>query len=139
MTGSTAMKQGSDQAGVDTSQAAAVFYDGACPICRREIAVYKSMAARSGAGALAHDTAWLDVSDDRTPPPDGFDRETLLARFHVRRVDGSVASGAAAFLAVWRATPRLAWLGRALDRQPFLALGDGLYWVFLKLRRLWRR
>lgn len=117
----------------DPARAAEVFYDGACPVCRREIALYQGMTDR--------DVAWTDVSG---PPPEDaapltLDRETLLARFHVRRADGTIASGFAAFLAVWRASPRLSWIARVLDRQPFLWIGDGFYWAFLKVRPLWRR
>ncbi len=121
----------------DPAQAAEVFYDGACPVCRREIAVYKRMAA-AGDAPLSRDGAWIDVSDPAAAP-DGLDRDALLRRFHVRRANGEVVSGAAAFVAVWRATPSLAWIGRIVDRQPFIAIGDVLYAGFLGVRRLWRR
>lgn len=112
----------------DPARAAEVFYDGACPVCRAEIAVYRR--------ALGDDVSWRDVSAET---PDGLDRDTLLARFHVRRADGALASGPKAFLAIWRTSPRLRWLAVALDRQPFLWIGEALYWAFLKIRPLWRR
>lgn len=122
----------------DERAAAEVFFDGACPICRAEIAAYQRMAAADPASPLAQDGAWRDVAAPGPAPAPERDRDALLARFHVRRVDGSLVSGARAFFAVWRATPRLAWIGRALDRQPFVALGDAAYWAFLKVRPLWR-
>jgi predicted DCC family thiol-disulfide oxidoreductase YuxK len=113
----------------DPAAAAEVFYDGGCPVCRREIAAYRGMAGMEA-------VVWRDVAAE--PVPD-LDRETALARFHVRRADGALVSGAAAFLAVWRRSPRLALAARALDRWPFregLELG---YRGFLAVRRIWRR
>lgn len=114
----------------DAAAAAEVFYDGACPLCRREIAAYRGMAGMEA-------VAWRDLTAAGAAPPD-LDREAALARFHVRRADGTLVSGARAFLAVWRRSPRLAPLARALDRRPFVALLDVGYAGFLRLRRLWR-
>lgn len=115
----------------DPAAASEVFYDGACPVCRREISVYQTMASDS--------VSWRDVSGPDAVDVDGRSQAALLARFHARRADGAIVSGFKAFLAVWRATPRLAWLGRLLDRQPFLFVGEGAYRAFLKVRPLWRR
>jgi predicted DCC family thiol-disulfide oxidoreductase YuxK len=115
----------------DPQAAAECFYDGACPLCRREIAAYR------GARGL-EDVVWRDVSDPACAP-EGLDRDAALARFHVRRRDGRLVAGAAAFLAVWRRNPRLAPLARALDRRPFLGALDLAYAGFLRLRPLWRR
>lgn len=123
----------------DAAQAVEVFYDGGCPICSREIAVYKRMASADPAGPLAQHGAWRDISPQDAATPAEADRETLMRRFHARRADGRLVSGAAAFFAVWRATPKLAWLGRLLDRQPFIAIADLAYAGFLAVRPLWRR
>lgn len=113
----------------DPAAAAEVFYDGACPLCRAEIAQYRGMR---GAEAIA----FRDVAAGDAPPEIGAD--AALARFHVRRADGSLASGFRAFLAVWRANPRLAPAARLLDRAPFTWIGEGVYRLFLRLRPLWR-
>lgn len=119
----------------DPARAADVFYDGGCPVCRKEISFYQRIAS--------DDLAFRDLTDAEAAreaqAASGLGTDALMARFHVRRADGTIASGFAAFLAVWRATPRLAWLGRALDRQPFLFLGERAYRLFLALRPLWRR
>jgi len=119
------------EASIDPAAAEAVFYDGGCPICRREIAAYRDM---SGMDAIE----WRDVTDARTDLC-GLDRAAALARFHARRADGAVVSGAAAFLAVWRRSDRLRPLAIALDRQPFRAALELGYRGFLKVRPLWRR
>jgi predicted DCC family thiol-disulfide oxidoreductase YuxK len=114
----------------DPAAAAEVYFDGGCPLCRDEIAQYRRMA---GADAIA----WRDVAAGEAPPEIG--RAAALARFHVRRADGALASGFRAFLAVWRVNPRLAPLARALDRPPFTWAGEAAYRLFLRMRPLWRR
>ena len=106
-----------------------VYYDGACPVCRREISFYKT---RTGA-----EVSYCDVAAEVCPAPD-LKREEALERFHVRLPDGALVSGAAAFLALWRATPGFRLVGRLLSARPVVALLDVAYSGFLRLRRLWR-
>lgn len=66
-------------------------------------------------------------------PPD-LDRAAALARFHVRRPDGTLVSGAAGFAALWRALPGFALLGRLASVPPVTTLGELAYRLFLPLR-----
>jgi predicted DCC family thiol-disulfide oxidoreductase YuxK len=99
-----------------------VLYDGACPLCRREIGVYRG---------LQPDTpvCYSDVSDPALPLPPGTTREQLMARFHVRGRDGDLLSGAEAFLALWAALPGWRWLA-VLGRVP------GVTWAMERAYRL---
>lgn len=106
-----------------------VYYDGACPVCSREIGFYRG---RTGA-----DVTYCDVAAEACPVPD-LKREDALRRFHVRLADGALVSGAAAFLALWRQTPGFGLAGRLLSARPVVAVLDLAYDGFLKLRRLWR-
>ena len=106
-----------------------VYYDGACPVCRREIGFYEK---RTGSAV-----SYCNVAVEACPAPD-LDREAALKRFHVRLPDGALVSGAAAFLALWRATPGFRLPGRLLSAAPVVAVLDVAYDGFLKLRRLWR-
>ncbi|MFO7853791.1 MAG: DUF393 domain-containing protein [Paracoccaceae bacterium] len=115
----------------DPAAATEVFYDGACPLCRREISTYRRLEGMDR-------VQWRDVSDADFDVPD-LDRDAALARFHARRADGALVSGAAAFLAVWRRNPRLAPLARLLDRTPLRQGLEFAYRVFLRVRPLWRR
>lgn len=115
----------------DPRAAATVFYDGGCPVCRREIGWYRGM--RGG-----DKIAWRDISDPAAPIPPGHDRAAMLGRFTVLRRDGSPATGAAGFSALWRALGPTRPLGRLTDRHPFRAAGEMLYRLFLRLRPLWR-
>lgn len=127
---SETLEQPRPVAPADPAAAATVFYDGACPLCRREIAQYRAMSGAEG-------IAWVDIAAEE--PPTGWNRDELLGRFTALRGDGRVARGAAGFAALWRGLGPLRWLGRLADRQPFLLVGEGLYRLFLRLRPLWRR
>jgi len=72
-----------------------VWFDGGCPLCRREIALMRRLDRQ-------HAITFLDVGREGTVCP--IDRAALLARFHALE-DGRMLSGAAAFSAMWRAIP----------------------------------
>lgn len=109
-----------------------VYFDGACPVCRREIGAYQRQAG-------AADIVWIDAAAcDPSSLGPGLDRRLALSRLHVRAADGTLAAGAAAFVAVWRELPKLSWLARLASSRPVLLLLDGAYSMFLRLRPLWR-
>ena len=102
-----------------------VWYDGACPLCLREIGVMRRL---DSCGAIT----FIDVSEggDLTCP---IDQSELLARFHAEE-DGQVVSGAAAFAAMWRAIPLLRPLGLIARNRVILNLLERAYVHFLKVR-----
>jgi len=110
-----------------------VWFDGGCPLCRREIALMRRLDRR-------HAINFVDVVREGTSCP--IDRAALLARFHAME-DGRLLSGAAAFAAMWRAIPRLRPLGLAARNPHVLAMLEWLYRRFLrwrpKLQRVMRR
>jgi len=105
-----------------------VLYDGACPLCRREIAVYSNLQPLQ----LDAPVCFADVSSAAVPLPSGTTREQLLARFHVMGRDGQLLSGAQAFLALWAALPGWRWLALA-GRLP------GAGWLLERMYRLFLR
>ena len=102
-----------------------VWYDGACPLCIREIALMRRLDKR---GAIT----FLDVAEGADPSCP-IDRATLLARFHAEE-NGAVLSGAAAFAAMWRAIPLLRPLGLAARSPLILKVLEAAYVQFLKVR-----
>ena len=106
-----------------------VWYDGGCPLCRREIALMQRLDRR---GAIC----FVDVAADARACP--IDRAELLARFHARE-DGVLLSGAAAFAAMWRAIPVLRPIGLAARNATVLAALECLYRGFLRLRPMLQR
>lgn len=109
----------------------AVFYDGSCPLCSAEIAVYRD---QDSAGALT----WVDVSQPASLP-EGMTQAAAMARFHVMTPDGQILLGAAAFVRVWRALPGWRWLARLSDLPGMLWVMDLTYDGFLKIRPFTQR
>lgn len=109
-----------------------VLYDGACPLCRREIALYRGLPA-------SQPLAFVDVSDAAVALPSGADRAQLLARFHVRRADGTLADGARGFVALWAVLPGWRWLARLAALPGITPLMEAAYRAFLHLRPAMQR
>lgn len=109
-----------------------VFFDGSCPLCRREIGFYQR---RRGADAIA----WVDLTDPDQGSVDaelGGDLtcEAAMERFHVREPNGTLKDGAAGFVALWKALPNFRWLGRLVSIPPLLWTAEKAYNAFLKIR-----
>jgi predicted DCC family thiol-disulfide oxidoreductase YuxK len=103
-----------------------VMYDGACPLCRREIGIYQSLSP-------LEPVSWLDVSakNENMSPED---QSRFMARFHVRTKDGHLLSGAAAFVALWLTMPGWRWLGRFGQLPGMTELMEVFYNGFLRIR-----
>ena len=115
-----------------TAAALTVYYDGACPVCSREIAVYRRQVG-------AEQCVWVDASScPESALGDGLSRDRALARFHVRRADGVLVDGMRGFTVLWRALPRFAWAGRIAAIGPIPRWLDAAYSVFLRARPLWQ-
>jgi predicted DCC family thiol-disulfide oxidoreductase YuxK len=114
-----------------TTPRVTVLYDGACPLCRREIGLYQRADGAEG-------IAWQDVS-----PPDAdpgcISREEAMRRFHVIDETGQLRSGADAFIALWLSLPRWRWLGRIASLPPLPWLLERAYRGFLVIRPAMQR
>lgn len=112
-----------------TPEVLTVLYDGACPLCRREMAHLQGLAAKQQGSGLC----FVDVSandSERTP-----DEQTrLLARFHVQGADGRLLDGAAAFVAMWARLPGWRWLARLARLPGVLPALECAYRGFLRVR-----
>lgn len=108
---------------------ATVYYDGACPLCTREVDFYR---AQPGAG-IVH---FVDVSAGSDDIADDLTRRDALARFHVRGADGRLRDGAEAFATLWLALPYLRGLGKLVQQPWVLPFAEAAYRVFLKVRPL---
>ena len=113
-----------------------MWYDGDCPLCRREIALYRGLQANGS-------VCYLDVNAADLVMPADVPRDALVARFHVQAASGELHSGAPAFFVLWSALPGWRWLAQ-LGRLPGAVwLTEHLYVRFLGVRpqmqRLFRR
>lgn len=102
-----------------------VWFDGACPLCRREIAMLRRLDRRAAID-------FVDVSEGQ-PESCPVSHEDLLARFHAREGE-RVLSGAAAFAAMYCRIPLLRPIGELARLPLFDRLFEGAYRLFLRLR-----
>ena len=109
-----------------------VLYDGACPLCRREVGVYRGLTP-------LRPLRWCDVSEANSPLPTGGSRADYLARFHVQQADGTLLSGARAFVALWATLPGWRWLARIAALPGVTGLMDIAYRGFLRVRPAMQR
>ncbi|WP_075880754.1 thiol-disulfide oxidoreductase DCC family protein [Vreelandella massiliensis] len=86
-----------------------VYYDGACPSCRRDRARYEQWA-----GEVGRQVAWCDLNEYQdTLRAKGIDPEAALLSLHVENERGEIREGIDAYMALMRRVPRLkplAWL-----------------------------
>lgn len=102
-----------------------VWYDGACPLCLREIALMRRLNRR--------DT--IEFVDGTRSAAENcpIDQAQLLERFHANE-DGKLLSGAEAFAAMWLAIPLLRPLGLLARNRRVLQALELLYTLFLRHR-----
>ncbi len=122
MTGEAKTERASDGAAV-------VYFDGSCPLCTLEIGHYRAQAEGTG-------LTFVDVADPDNLPGDDLSQSDAMARFHVRRPDGTLLSGARAFVAVWETLPRWRWAARVARLPGVVPLMELGYRAFLPVRPL---
>lgn len=117
-----------DKAPVKANNQVTVYFDGSCPLCRREIGFYKKSAG-------SDQILWQDVSRVSDGQVAGdLSCQQAMARFHVRGADGSLKSGAAAFVELWLSLKYWRWFGRVFAHPPGIWFLEKCYLGFLRLR-----
>jgi predicted DCC family thiol-disulfide oxidoreductase YuxK len=104
-----------------------VYFDGSCPLCRAEIAHYRKQDG-------AEQVCFLDVSQREGLVEPDLAKAEAMARFHVRRSDGRLVSGAAAFVSIWRLLPRWRRAARIAALPGAMTVLEGGYRLFLPVR-----
>ena len=105
-----------------------MFFDGGCPICRREVAWYRRLD-RQGR------VRWHDITADSAPLAAlGVRLRDAQARLHAIDREGRLRVGAAAFVAIWRELPYWRWLARAAALPGAVALMDAVYRPYARWR-----
>lgn len=106
-----------------------VYYDGGCPLCRREIGFYQRLD-RGGR------IAWSDASVNASAlAAEGVGQDEALARIYAHEADGRLISGAAVFVAIWRRLPGFRWLAPVAGWTPVLAVLERAYVWFARRRQ----
>lgn len=105
-----------------------VYYDGLCHLCSREIDHYRKQRG-------SEDLRFMDItgaSFDATA--EGVDPVQVHKVMHVRRKDGTLATGVNAFIEIWKILPKYNWAARLAVRPlPSLVLKVG-YEAFAAIR-----
>jgi predicted DCC family thiol-disulfide oxidoreductase YuxK len=116
---------------VKTQVVTKVYFDGGCPLCRREIGWYRERTPLSP-------IEWVDVSAAACDPAGDLCYADAMRVFHVRCADGRLVRGAHAFALLWQRFPGLCWPGRVAAVPGIRHVFEGAYRLFLWIRRSWR-
>jgi predicted DCC family thiol-disulfide oxidoreductase YuxK len=105
-----------------------VYFDGLCPLCSREIEVYRKKD-------LLKQIHFVDImSPSFDAEAEGLDPKKVHDVFHVKTPDGRILTRVDAFAEIWKTLPGfglLRWVAEQPTLRPALDLG---YRVFAKVR-----
>ena len=105
-----------------------VYFDGLCRLCSREIEHYRRCA---GSDQLL----FVDICAPGFRPGDhGLDPHEVHKNMHVRRVDGTMAVGVDAFIAIWSALPRYRMLPKFANAFGIRSVLNIGYRIFASVR-----
>jgi predicted DCC family thiol-disulfide oxidoreductase YuxK len=114
-----------------------VYYNSRCPVCDAGIHWQRRRMTAAGAGNTAD---WRDINGDPNALRFcGAELNDVRRKLYVLDDAGNVHIGAAAFAALWRATPGQRWLGRLLLLPPLAAVARWGYDAFAALLYAWNR
>nr|WP_315486753.1 DUF393 domain-containing protein [uncultured Undibacterium sp.] len=123
----------STSASASTAKVCTIYFDGACPLCSKEIATYQTWRG-------ANRIEWIDASRcSELALGAELERTQALVKLHARDENGMLVSGAAAFVMMWRQLPALKWITPCFGHASVIHALDYLYEGFLKIRPLWRK
>jgi predicted DCC family thiol-disulfide oxidoreductase YuxK len=89
-----------------------VYYNSLCPVCRAGIEGQRQRMTAAG-----ENVEWCDINENPEALAEiGVGLEAVRRKLHVREIDGRLAVGAEAFVALWQRTPGQRWLARAIGR-----------------------
>ena len=106
-----------------------VFYDGGCPACSREIALYRRRE-------LTGRVAWIDLAQNpEALTPHGVTLEEGMRYLHAFGVDGQRHAGVDAFIEIWRRVPGCRPLAALVGFPGIRALAQLGYRLFARYLR----
>ncbi len=125
------MRQPADSAD-DGHSNPVVFYDGACPLCSREIHHYRRLDRQCSID-------WVDI----TRQPELLERYGLtsaqaMQRLHVLDQSNQWHTGTNGFALIWSRLPGYRWLSALLKRFGLIRLLEPMYDRFARWRQKWR-
>jgi predicted DCC family thiol-disulfide oxidoreductase YuxK len=118
---------------VETTMAApetiTVYFDGLCPVCSREVTLYRWLDRRER-------IRWLDLAGaDDVLDAEMFTLDAALEQLHVRDANGSLHLGFDAHLLMWQRLIGFRTLSRWLKRWPIVRnVAEHAYRAFTRRR-----
>jgi predicted DCC family thiol-disulfide oxidoreductase YuxK len=111
-----------------TKNSLQVYFDGDCPLCRREIAFFQRRTK-------SENITWINVcASEFDAKLVGIGLQDLKQRFHVIKNNTEIFSGGYAFVQLWQATNGLKWLGNLFNNGLLAAVLNKFYNLFLIVR-----
>jgi predicted DCC family thiol-disulfide oxidoreductase YuxK len=105
-----------------------MFYDGGCPLCRREVGHYRRLD-------IAGRVRWVDIDlDPAALSSHGLEPAAAMRRLHALDENGRLVSGVYAFLAIWRRLPYYRHLARLVKTLHLAPVLDRFYTRFADWR-----
>jgi predicted DCC family thiol-disulfide oxidoreductase YuxK len=101
-----------------------VLYNGSCPICAREVALYRAEAASAAPHVTFRDVSTADAVPALAAL--GLTPDTAARRLHVMQ-DGRLLAGLDGFMALWSALPRWRWLAHLAGHPLVRPVASALY------------
>jgi len=111
----------------DATEAPIIYFDGSCPLCTMEIEFYASRTKEDELKLVDVSIQGADLRPDLTA-------QDAMDRFHVRKPDGELVSGAKAFVEVWRVVPGWSWATQLTLIPMVLPMMEAFYRGFLFVR-----
>ena len=85
-----------------------IFFDGGCPLCKREIAHYQRIDKRKA-------IQWIDISQPSAELDDyGISQRDAMEKIHGVNAQGQTLVGANTFVMMWQQLPYYRHLGNAI-------------------------
>ena len=105
-----------------------VYFDGSCPLCRREIAFYERLDKQQN-------MEWINISQStENRLPQNVSQAQAMSRFHVSDEQGRIYSGGRAFAELWVRLPAFRILGKISRLRPVAWMLEQSYRGFLSIR-----
>lgn len=112
----------------ENKQQIEVFFDGSCPLCTREINLYKNTPTSCS-------ISYIDVSSMESSE----EKNKLMKRFHIKDQQGNMLSGAKAFVELWKQMKGWKYLAKPFDNKIGLSILEFFYIQFLKIRPIFQK
>ena len=118
------------------TDAASVYFNATCPVCRTEIAHYRKRTESCALPLAYHD---INQAPDALAAF-GLSRDDIKRRMYVIDGTGELRGGVDAFEAIWRVTPGYGRLAKLVRLPGMRTLGAGLYdGIAVPLLAAWNR